>query len=76
MTAWPAMRDPDRISRMLELVEEIWRKWPDLRLGQLIEVVGTREVHGRSRRTNDHCVFNVEDDKMERYLIDWLEKRS
>lgn len=30
------MRDPKRISEMLDLIESIWRKNPDLRLGQLL----------------------------------------
>ncbi len=29
-------RDPDRIRRMLDLVEDIWTRYPDMRLGQLI----------------------------------------
>ena len=30
------MRDPDRISDVLDRLKEIWLKYPDLRLGQLI----------------------------------------
>lgn len=30
------MRDPARIDNILELIEKIWKKYPDLRLGQLI----------------------------------------
>ena len=30
------MRDPARINEILFKVEEIWRRYPDLRLGQLI----------------------------------------
>lgn len=31
------MRDPERIPRMLALLERIWRANPDMRLGQIIE---------------------------------------
>lgn len=30
------MRDPQRIRRILKLVEKIWLEMPDLRLGQLL----------------------------------------
>lgn len=33
------MRDPSRISRVLELVRKCWETQPDLRLGQLIQNV-------------------------------------
>jgi len=30
------MRDPERIDRILQEIGDIWRKYPDMRLGQLI----------------------------------------
>lgn len=30
------MRDPERIDKTLEELKKIWKKYPDLRLGQLI----------------------------------------
>ena len=30
------MRDSDRIDKILETIREIWKKYPDLRLTQLI----------------------------------------
>ena len=30
------MRDPARIDQVLTVVREVWRRYPDLRLGQLI----------------------------------------
>ena len=30
------MRDPNRIPHVLEEIREIWEKYPDLRLGQLL----------------------------------------
>jgi hypothetical protein len=31
------MRDPARIDRICDLLKELWKKNPDLRLGQLLE---------------------------------------
>ena len=30
------MRDPERITRVLAKLEQIWKKCPDMRLGQLV----------------------------------------
>ena len=30
------MRDPERIPKILAEIESVWRKMPDMRLGQLI----------------------------------------
>lgn len=30
------MRNPDRIEKVLERIKRVWKKYPDLRLGQLI----------------------------------------
>lgn len=30
------MRNPDRIDKMLTILGNLWKKYPDLRLGQLI----------------------------------------
>ncbi len=30
------MRDPERIDQVLAVVREVWHRYPDLRLGQLI----------------------------------------
>ncbi len=51
-------RDPARIAPTLELVEAIWRRNPDLRLGQLIE-----NCRGKHRD-----VFSIEDDELVRKL--------
>lgn len=53
------MRDPKRIPVMLEELKEIWEKSPDLRLGQLIEII-------RLQANQHYCdLFNVEDDKLQ-----------
>ncbi|MCK9369520.1 hypothetical protein M0R04_06405 [Candidatus Dojkabacteria bacterium] len=33
------MRDPKRIPKIIKRLEKIWKKLPDLRIGQLIENV-------------------------------------
>lgn len=30
------MRDPERIERILRMLESLWKKYPDQRLGQLL----------------------------------------
>lgn len=40
-------RDPKRINPILEKLEEAWKLYPDMRLGQLIVVcVGTDNIFG------------------------------
>ena len=34
------VRDPKRIDRMVELIRMAWKLYPDLRLGQLISIIG------------------------------------
>lgn len=47
------MRDPDRIEPVLEKIEQVWRKYPDLRLCQLL---------GNCFPMGD--LYYVEDDKL------------
>jgi|GEM_PF-874182 len=51
------MRDKNRIPKILKELERVWKKNPDLRLGQLIMIAA---------RPKDPCprVFYVEDDEM------------
>jgi len=55
------MRDINRIDGYLERVKEIWKKYPDLRLGQLII-----NIEGQC----DTPLYYMEDNK----LIETLEK--
>lgn len=52
------MRDPERISGILASVEELWRKHPDMRLGQLVS----------NLMSGDQSIFYVEDDVLYRKL--------
>lgn len=52
------MRDPERIEPMLALVAEVWRKYPDLRLGQLIDDAAVLA----SGAGDAVSVFSIEDD--------------
>ena len=49
------MRDPARIPEMIELLGELWRRFPDQRLGQL--VYNAARVH----HPNVDDVFYIED---------------
>lgn len=57
------MRDPERIRRILKLLERIWIDSPDLRLGQIL-CNGTRM---------ESRLFYYEDDKVEVELTAFLE---
>lgn len=48
------MRDPKRIDRILELIRQEWEKYPDQRLGQLLENMYGQPVE-----------YYTEDDKFE-----------
>ena len=47
------MRDPGRISIIIEKLEELWEEYPDLRLGQLIYFISNGKED----------IFYIEDDK-------------
>lgn len=55
------MRDPDRIERILTSVEEIWKKYPDLRLTQLI--MNVLMIHGDP--------YYIDDDELEKRLVEY-----
>lgn len=56
------MRDPKRIPEILKQLEVVWKKYPDLRLGQLL--VNSLYAHKTT------ILFFIEDDK----LIEEIEK--
>jgi uncharacterized protein YihD (DUF1040 family) len=56
------MRDPQRIDRILNLIAVIWRRNPDLRLGQLLYSYAGFEGD----------IFYYEDDKTEEKLIEFM----
>ena len=57
------MRDPERIPRIMKLMQELWERHPDERAGQLME----NYIFGCERQTKK-CVFHIEDDQVERTL--------
>ena len=52
------MRNPKRIDPILELIKEIWHKYPDLRLTQLI--MNALKIAGDP--------YYIEDDKLQKAL--------
>lgn len=54
------MRDPNRIPRILDLLEKAWKEVPDWRLGQLVENIA------RDIGWND--AYYMEDDDLEKEL--------
>lgn len=55
------MRDPKRIDIILNRIKQIWNKYPDLRLGQLIVNV----------ISDDSILYMLEDEEMIRSLEDF-----
>lgn len=56
-------RDPERIEPMLERLEEAWKLYPDMRLGQLIVV---------SAKSNN--LFGLEDDILYERLQEYIDE--
>jgi hypothetical protein len=48
------MRNPDRMYPMLEMLLSLWQKYPDMRLGQLIENVAGHK----------NMIWNMDDNEM------------
>ena len=63
-----AMRDPVRVSRILNKLNTAWSHYPDMRFGQMFFVIG------RPLFTMDP--FFVEDDAFEKVLDDWLKAHN
>jgi uncharacterized protein YihD (DUF1040 family) len=63
------MRDPNRIPLILKRLETVWKKSPDLRLGQLISLIaeGSDTFMEISNR-----IFFIEDDELIRKLEEHL----
>lgn len=60
------MRDPNRIPRVLELLEKAWKEAPDWRLGQLVENIA------RDIGWND--AYYMEDDDLEKGVKELMDK--
>lgn len=54
------MRNPSRIYPLLNKLGDIWCLNPDLRFGQLVEV-----IKAKNKKTN---LFNIEDEEFEKLL--------
>lgn len=61
------MRNPDRIEPLLELVKKIWKKYPDLRLTQLLSNAALS-----SDEWSDNDLYYLEDDKLYKALTLYL----
>lgn len=62
------MRDPDRISPMMDLVETTWKRYPDMRLGQFMYNIFYLYQVDRGLSTRDS--FYIEDDDFYSWLKD------
>jgi len=68
------MRDPDRIDRVCEKLRLLWHRYPDQRLGQLIEnyVIPSGEMRGPLTS----WLFQCEDDATEENLNKKLKENA
>jgi len=57
-------RDPNRIPKILTLIQTAWEEFPDQRLGQLIV-----NVVGNASKTD---LFYIEDDVLKDDLEEWI----
>ena len=55
------MREQERIDRITNLINTMWKKTPDMRFGQLLINIGVME--------DDMVMWNIEDDKWEEHLL-------
>ena len=74
------MRDPERIDDVLDLIDQIWRRYPDLRFQQLMfnlqsEYSQQNDGVGRVERVEEdgftkvgYDLFNLEDDVFTQFL--------
>ena len=63
------MREPARIDRITSLLNQVWKKYPDLRFFQLIiMIIAWNGVI--------QDLFYLEDDKLEKKLLIEIEKRG
>jgi len=60
------MRNPDRIPRMLALIDRIWRANPDMRLCQLIGNAAPPRFQHNDARPGD--LYHLEDEELEARL--------
>ncbi|XAY07886.1 hypothetical protein DSM112329_04778 [Paraconexibacter sp. AEG42_29] len=61
---WGLPRDPDRIPRVIALLQQVWQRDPDQRLGQVISnALATRDG-----------IFAVEDERLETALLEKLKR--
>ena len=61
------MRNPNRIPKILARLQKLWEKYPDMRLGQLIE---NRFINIETKYVPSYSAYYVEDEK----FISELEK--
>ena len=79
------MREFERIDRMITLIKKIWENHQDLRFNQLIDYLQRKYKDGayvkrgyvdtspyETMEISYPNLFNVEDDKFEEFLIDYL----
>lgn len=68
MGLWSTYRDPKRIKRVCQLLENAWSRYPDQRLGQFL----LNYVFGSIGR--DSHIYHKEDDLIQSLLEEYIKK--
>lgn len=64
------MRELDRITRIQQLIAEIWKRIPDYRYFQLVSLMEYKFAESLGLETSERPdLFYVEDDKFETFLL-------
>ena len=66
------MRDPERIGRILSLLNNYWHKYPDMRLGQLIHYLAEKDEERQEIKSIGSDGYYLEDDDLEETLRELL----
>ena len=62
------MRDEKRIPRIMKLIEQYWKLYPDQRCGQMLINLGLCP--------DNNAIWNLEDDEIEKALIENFNKKK
>lgn len=63
-------RDPKRVQRILNKIDQVWSKFPDMRFNQLLSSITSKLEKRGNESQNDF--FYTEDDRFEKALDDFM----
>ena len=63
------MRDPKRINKFCDRLKAVWHQFPDLRFGQLVQIVLNDLPYPNSS-------FYIEDEELIKHFENWAKENS